>query len=1072
MLLGQFAPSQNPFRQALRALYYADEDACVNLLLDQLALPFEQKQRISEHAENLVKAVRAGRYGKGGIDAFMLQYELSSEEGVALMCLAEALLRIPDTETADKLIRDKLGTADWKEHLGGSSSMFVNASTWGLMLTGRVVKHSDNPDQNFKSVIKRLVARSGEPVIRQAVRQAMGIMGRQFVLGRNINEALKKAVAQEAVGYRYSYDMLGEGARTDEDAQRYFKSYADAIDAISKQAAGRGPIDAPGISVKLTALHARFEYHQPERIMQELVPRVRELALMAKAADINFTIDAEEASRLEPQMDVLEALAMDPALAGWGGLGLAIQAYQKRCVALIDWLVNLAERSGRTFMVRLVKGAYWDTEVKLAQELGMPDYPVFTRKANTDVSYLACARKLLAHRDVIYPQFATHNAHSVAAIIELSGDRKGFEFQRLHGMGQPLYEQVVGKDKLDIPCRIYAPVGSHEDLLPYLVRRLLENGANSSFVNRLVDDKAPVAEIIADPIERVRSYNSKRHMAIPMPANLFPDGRTNSAGVELSDSIQMNALNQQMAAAQDEPWYCEPIVGAASSEAAGSIQVVSQDGKKMPVLNPANRSEIVGTVIDATPEQADLAMETAAAAQDAWDKRPVAERALALEKAADALQAQQAKFFAIGMREAGKTLMDCIAEVREAIDFLRYYARLGRQHFSVPIQLPGPTGEQNELHRHGRGVFVCISPWNFPLAIYLGQIAAALVAGNTVVAKPAEQTPLMAYAAVKLMHEAGIPQEVLQLVPGVGEVVGPRLIDSPHLAGVAFTGGTDTAKRIQLQLAQRPGAILPLIAETGGLNAMIMDSSALAEQVVTDVIASAFQSAGQRCSACRILYLQEEIADKTIEMLKGAMAELKVGDTRALDIDVGPVIDQPAMDMLKAHVARMDKEAKLIAAVEPQGSNAAGNFFGPRAYELESLQQLEHEVFGPILHVLRFKGSELDKVVDEINATGYGLTFGLHSRINETVQRVVKRAKVGNAYINRNQIGAVVGVQPFGGEGLSGTGPKAGGPSYLFAFSCEKSVSINITAQGGNAALMSLGEMDPALPVHAPKTTV
>ncbi|MEJ2743168.1 MAG: bifunctional proline dehydrogenase/L-glutamate gamma-semialdehyde dehydrogenase PutA, partial [Gammaproteobacteria bacterium] len=964
MLLGQFAPTDNPYRQAIRELYYVDEEVCVNRLLNQVMLLDDQKKNIHDRATNLVKVVRDGRFGKGGIDAFMLEYELSSAEGVALMCLAEALLRIPDKSTADRLIRDKLGTADWKEHLGGSNSLFVNASTWGLMLTGRVIKSSTNQEQRFLSVLKKLIARSGEPIIRQAVRQAMGIMGRQFVLGRHIDEALNKAIPQEKIGNRYSYDMLGEAACTDEDAKRYFQSYALAIEALSKAAAGRGPIEAPGISVKLSALHPRFEYHHSERLARELVSRVRELALMAKQANIGFTIDAEETHRLELQLDVFEALALDAAFEGWMGLGLAIQAYQKRCVAVIDWLVHLGERSHRQFMVRLVKGAYWDSEVKRAQEMGLSDYPVFTRKINTDVSYLACARKLLARRDVIFPQFATHNAHTVAAIQEIAGDKKGFEFQRLHGMGKPLFDQVLGDNASGVPCRIYAPVGSHEDLLPYLVRRLLENGANSSFVNRLVDDQTPIDDIVADPVEQCRNYSRKRHPRIAMPAALFADGRLNSAGLDVNDPEQLRPLSQAMSAACEKAsWFCVPIVGA---DAADNDETVPAAGTGQAVRNPARSTEVIGTVVEATSEDCEKAMATAHAAQVMWNAKPVDERASILEQAADCLQENQAKFFALAMREAGKTLLDCVAELREAIDFLRYYARLGRQHFALPVELPGPTGEQNQLSRQGRGVFVCISPWNFPLAIFIGQISAALVAGNAVVAKPAEQTSIMAYEAVKLLHEAGVPRAVLQLVPGAGDVVGPALLGNRYLSGVAFTGGTDTAKRIHRQLAERPGAIVPLIAETGGLNTMIVDSSALPEQVVRDVVASAFQSAGQRCSACRVLYLQAEIADKVLDMLKGAMQELVIRDPRYLNTDVGPVIDQAALTMLQEHADRMDKEARLIAACKPvTTAMESGFFFGPRAYELESLSQLPKEVFGPVLHVLRYQSADLDQVVDE-----------------------------------------------------------------------------------------------------------
>jgi len=1058
MIFDQAPGTPDPLRAEIGRHYRIDEDESVNALLGALELSSDQNRRIERHARQLVEAVRAGRVGKGGVDAFMLEYELSSEEGIVLMCLAESLLRVPDTETADRLIRDKLGSADWEEHLGHSSSVFVNASTWGLMLTGRVVKYGASKEPNLRAIMGRLVARSGEPFIRQAVRQAMNIMGRQFVLGRTIDDALKRARTMEKRGYRYSYDMLGEGARTDEDARRYFESYASAIRAIGAQVGERGVLDAPGISVKLTALHPRFEFAQHDRIVTELLPRARELALMAKERNMGFTIDAEEAERLDPSLDVIEALAMDPELSGWDGFGLAVQAYQKRAPAVLDWLADLGRRARRRFMVRLVKGAYWDTEVKLAQEKGLDDYPVYTRKANTDVCYLACARRMLDNREVFYPQFATHNAHSVAAICELAGDRDGFEFQRLHGMGEALYEQIVGPEKLDIPTRIYAPVGSHEDLLPYLVRRLLENGANSSFVNRLVDDRAPIDEIVSDPIAQVRARRNKRHPRIPLPRNLFGKDRLNSRGIELTDINELIPLDRQMEKAAAEGWHCAPVIG-------GKVEV----GEAQSATDPSDRRRQVGTVVDASPEQCERAMEIAAAMQPQWDATPASKRAECLERTADILERDMGRFMAIASREAGKNLKDGVAEVREAADFCRYYAMRARADFSEPMPLPGPTGERNQIELHGRGVFVCISPWNFPLAIFTGQIAAALAAGNTVIAKPAEQTPLMAFAAIEAFHEAGIPGKALHLVPGRGEVVGPHLIGSRHLAGVAFTGGTDTAQLINQQLANRTGPILPLIAETGGQNAMLVDSSALPEQVVTDVLESAFQSAGQRCSALRVLFVQADVADRILKMLAGAMKELRLGDPARLRHDIGPVIDEDARGLLEAHAARMEREGRVIASATLEPGTENGTFFAPRAYELDRLDQLEREVFGPILHVIRYPANQLDRVIDDINSTGYGLTVGIHSRIEETVDYIHRRLKVGNTYVNRDQIGAVVGVQPFGGEGLSGTGPKAGGPRYLYRFATERSFTVDTTAQGGNAALMSLEELDMEEETEAPQ---
>ncbi len=1054
MIFDQTPRDADPLRAEVRRHYRIDEPTCIDSLLQQLQLPADQIQHIEDHARELVKAVREGRTGKGGIDAFMLEYELSSEEGVVLMCLAEALLRVPDQETADRLIRDKLTHGDWREHLGRSDSLFVNASTWGLMLTGNVLRFGTSKESDMRSVFGRLVARSGEPVIRQAVRQAMGIMGRQFVLGRTIEEAFKRGHEMEKKGYRYSYDMLGEGARTDADARRYYDSYAQAIEAIGGQVKGRSVIDGPGISVKLTALHPRYEFTHMAHTWDELLPRIRSLALMARERNVGFCIDAEEAARLEPQLDVMEALAMDPELAGWDGLGIALQAYQKRALPAIDWLRDLARRSRRRLQVRLVKGAYWDTEVKIAQEEGLDDYPVFTRKSNTDVSYLACARRLLDDVDAFFPQFATHNAHTVASVCEYArekGASDAFEFQRLHGMGEALYEQVVGPDTLDIPVRIYAPVGTHEDLLPYLVRRLLENGANTSFVNRLVDDAAPVDEIVEDPIARVRQLKHKRHPQIPLPRDLYGSARRNSRGIDITDVNELIAIDREIAAKAETEWHAAPIIN-------GQPRL----GEGRPVVDPADTRRQIGTVVDATPEQCDEAMRIAHGAQERWDQTPVEERAACLDRMAEIIERDMGRFMAVVSLESGKNIPDCIGEVREAIDFCRYYAMRARADFGGPQPLPGPTGEQNQISLHGRGVFVCISPWNLPLAIFTGQVSAALVAGNSVIAKPAEQTSLIAAEAVNALHEAGIPKDVLHMIPGRGEVVGPELIQHRHLAGVAFTGGTDTAGLINKQLANRSGPILPLIAETGGQNTMLVDSSALPEQVTTDVLNSAFLTAGQRCSALRVLYVQEDIADKLITMIAGAMEQLHVGHPIRLSTDVGPVIDEESRAMLEAHAARMEREARPLAKARLMPGTEHGTFFAPRAYELDGISQLEREVFGPVLHVCRFRANQLDQVIDEINATGYGLTLGIHSRIEETIQHIHRRLHVGNTYVNRDQVGAVVGVQPFGGEGLSGTGPKAGGPHYLYRFATERAYCCDTTAQGGNARLMSLGELDVA----------
>lgn len=1037
-------------RRAVRADRLAEESAVVRRLLPEAAIEGAAGQRVMARARTLVEAVRRRGKSQGGIDAFMQEYELSSKEGVVLMCLAEAMLRVPDAYTIDKLIEDKIGSAEWERHLGKSDSFFVNASTWALMLTGRVVRFDEEERRDVPGVLRRLIHRSGEPVIRAAVRQAMRILGRQFVMGRTIKEATERARPLEARGYRYSYDMLGEAARTMADAERYFQAYREAIDAIGKMAAGKGPIEAPGISVKLSALHPRYEFAQRDRVLNELVPRLKQLCLEAKDHDINLCIDAEEAERLDLSLDVLEAVSGDPELAGWNGLGLAVQAYQKRAFRLLDWLADMARRHERRLMVRLVKGAYWDTEIKRAQERGLEGYPVFTRKASTDVSYLACARKLLAQRDAFYPQFATHNAHTLAAVYELAGERDDYEFQRLHGMGEALYEEVVGKEKLDRPCRIYAPVGSHEDLLAYLVRRLLENGANTSFVNRIQDEALPVEEIIADPAARVRALTSIPHPRIPLPVDLFGDDRRNSSGIDLWAVEELAPLARRMAAAAEEAWEAAPLVGGRSLA-----------GLAREVRDPSDRRRVIGQVADTTPEQALRALERAQAAWFDWNATPVEERAACLERYADLLEEKRAELMTLCSREAGKSIADGLAEVREAVDFCRYYAARARQDFGPPQSLPGPTGERNEIQLAGRGVFLCISPWNFPLAIFTGQVAAALVAGNCVLAKPAEQTPLIAAAAVRLLHQAGVPGDVLHLLPGDGATLGKALLPDGRVAGVAFTGSNETAKIINRTLAAREGAIVPLIAETGGQNAMIVDSTALPEQVVNDVLISAFQSAGQRCSALRVLFLQEEVAERILRMLAGAMEELRLGDPAWLSTDVGPVIDAEARDMLLGHARRMEQEGRLIARAPLPSECEHGTFVAPAAFEIDSLARLQGEVFGPMLHVLRYRADRLDQVIEAINGTGYGLTFGLHSRIDSTMEYLRQRVRAGNIYVNRNMIGAVVGVQPFGGEGLSGTGPKAGGPRYLHRFASERVVSIDTTAAGGNASLMSLEEELP-----------
>ena len=1047
-----------PARARITAAWLRDETEAINDLLVQASLPPAEREQVIDVAAGLVTRVRSRASDQSAVESFMRQYDLSSEEGVLLMCVAEALLRIPDKATADKLIRDKLGDADWKKHLGQSESLFVNASTWGLMLTGHLVNLAEDTRHDFTGALKRLVGRAGEPAIRLAVRQAMRIMGHQFVMGRSIDEALDRCAKKEYAVYRYSYDMLGESALTAATAERYQEDYRRAIAAIGARGPFANHTDAPSISVKLSALHPRYEVAKRELARRQLTEKLLELSQLAMKHGIALSVDAEEAERLELSLDIIGDVFKHPSLEGWNGLGIVVQAYAKRTPFVIDWLIETARAANRRWYVRLVKGAYWDAEIKRAQENGLAGYPVYTRKPNTDVSYLACARKLFdAGSELVYPQFATHNAHSIAAVHHLAHGRP-FEFQRLHGMGTDLYAEVIGPQNLNVPCRVYAPVGTHEDLLPYLVRRLLENGANTSFANRVVDESVPVRELVADPCETVRSFSSIPHPRIPLPVNLYGDNtapaqhsnsitRKNSMGVNFSNDNELKAMADAVNA-HTGPWTAAPLVPGAGA-----------NGPTVQVTNPADRRQVVGSYTGADSATVDRALGNAVAAQFGWDRLPAASRAAILEHAADQLEARRGEFIALCVREAGKSLPDAIAEIREAADFLRYYAAMARRLFGQPEQLPGPTGESNQLFLNGRGVFVCISPWNFPLAIFLGQVSAALAAGNSVIAKPAEQTSLIGHAAVKLLHEAGVPVDVLQYLPGDGATVGAALTRDPRVAGVAFTGSTDTAWAINRALAARNAPIAALIAETGGQNAMIADSSALPEQIVKDVIASAFQSAGQRCSAARVLFVQEDIADKVTAMLTGAMAELKVGDPGLLSTDVGPVIDEDAKQILVDHAARMDKEAKKIGevALDP-ALTANGTFFAPRAYEIPSLATLTREVFGPVLHVIRWKGSELKQIVDQINATGYGLTLGIHSRINDTVDYIASHARVGNCYVNRNQIGAVVGVQPFGGECLSGTGPKAGGPHYLLRFAGERTLTVNTTAAGGNASLLTIGE--------------
>jgi len=997
--------TSNVARDMIRWACRPPEAECTARLMAELQAADYDRAAVATQARALVVAVRAQRSHAGGVDHLMHEFALSSQEGVALMCLAEALLRIPDTATVDRLIRDKLGHGDWAAHLGGSPSLFVNAATWGLMLTGKLVAtHSETA---LGGALTRILQRGGEPLIRRGVDFAMRLLGQQFVMGETIAAALARAEDNEARGYTYSYDMLGEAALTGADAERYALAYEQAIHAIGASAGGRGVVASPGISIKLSALHPRYARSQRERVMGELLPRVKRLMRIAKGYDLGVNIDAEEADRLDLSLDLLDALASDPDLAGWHGLGFVVQAYQKRCPFVVEHLVALARASKRRLMVRLVKGAYWDSEIKRAQVDGLADYPVYTRKAHTDLAYLVCAGRLLAAPDAIYPQFATHNAQTLATVLQMAKARgvNDYEFQCLHGMGEPLYDNVVGAEHLGRRCRIYAPVGTHETLLPYLVRRLLENGANSSFVNRLVDEAVSIDELIADPLTTVRAEGGRRHPAIPLPCDLFGSTRRNSAGVDLADEPTLVALDAALDKLRSRPWRALPLVaGHAPSAAAGEA-----------INNPARREDCVGHVVEADAVQVERALANAEAASAGWFATPSSMRATMLLRAAEQLDAHRDEIISLCIREAGKTRANAVAEWREAIDFCRYYAgRLG-DAFVPPAVAPGPV--------------VCISPWNFPLAIFVGEVTAALAAGSPVIAKPAEQTPLIAHLAVQLLHEAGVPAEVLQFLPGRGETIGARLVADERVGGVVFTGSTGVAQQINRSVAGRDS--VRLIAETGGQNAMIVDSSALPEQVVQDVLVSGFDSAGQRCSALRVLCLQQDIAERTLRMLKEAMRELCIGDPARLATDVGPVIDAEARNRLLTHLDALRRRGCPVHQLSLPADCAAGCFVPPTLIEIESLAELKQEVFGPVVHVLRFAADALPALVAAINATGYGLTLGAHSRLDETIDFIAARAQVGNLYVNRNMIGAVVGVQPFGGAGRSGTGPKAGGPLYV-----------------------------------------
>lgn len=1007
-------------RATLRHNTIVDESDALQRLVGVAALDVGTRGAISSRAADLVRSVRQASNPQL-MEVFLSEYGLSTSEGVALMCLAEALLRVPDSETMDDLIRDKIAPHDWSSHSGESSSIFVNASTWALMLTGRVLEEGEG---GIERTLRAMVRRLGEPVIRKAVSAAMREMGEQFVLGRTIKEAIKRGRGYSDKGYTYSFDMLGEAARTEADALRYHRAYADAIAALKPGATHRDIVKNHGISVKLSAIHPRYEVAKKETMLPVLSARLLELALAACEADMGLNIDAEEQDRLDLSLDVIEAVLSDPRLAGWSGFGVVVQAYGPRAPFVLDWLYALAHKLDRRIMVRLVKGAYWDTEIKRAQVMGLEGYPVFTRKQNTDVSYIACARKLLGMTDRIYPQFATHNAHTAAAILAMASDKKAFEFQRLHGMGESLHEEIRKAD--GTRCRIYAPVGAHSDLLAYLVRRLLENGANSSFVHQIVNKAVSAEEVAHDPFATVEQETQSANPALPRPLDIFGTQRRNSRGWDLTDAMTLEQLEKARGAfASPYRWH------------AGTNDRAGRD-----VVNPARPQEVVGTVVEAAAADVARAVGEAVASQEAWAAMPVAKRAAALLKAADLYEENAAELFALCGREAGKTLGDAIAELREAVDFLRYYA-----------------GQAASADKTGvaRGVIACISPWNFPLAIFTGQVAAALVTGNAVIAKPAEQTPLIAQRAVDLLHEAGIPQDVLHLLPGDGPSVGAPLTADPRIAGVCFTGSTEVARIIERQLAKTASPDAMLIAETGGLNAMIVDSTALPEQAVRDVVSSAFQSAGQRCSALRVLYIQKDVETKMMEMLQGAMHALELGDPWQLSTDVGPVIDDEARQALLSYCKDMEAKGKVVDQLD---SPEAGRFVAPHIIRVAGIGEMNREMFGPVLHVATFAADELDKVISDVNAKGYGLTFGLHTRIDARVQHIVDNVRVGNIYINRNQIGAVVGSQPFGGEGLSGTGPKAGGPLYLARFR-KASGSGEMLKEGQPVSLTALADHVP-----------
>ncbi len=1027
-----------PLWNAINKAYLADEKETVAVLLTQMGA--YDPAIISNCAKTLIRAVRENKDRQSPVEAFLREYQLNSQEGIVLMGIAEALLRIPDSHTQDLFLREKLTGADWRNHLQRSDSLLVNLSSQALLFTRQFEEHILSSEEHWFPVFDQLLSRLGKPVIRSALKQVMHYLAEQFVFAGSIEEAVRRS--EQETAYRYSYDMLGEAALTADDAERFQQSYFSAINTLADHAPHADIYANPGISVKLSALCPRYESLQHTRAVKELIHKLLILARQARSANISLTVDAEESERLGMSLEIFAAVFTHRDLKGWHGLGLAVQAYQKRALPVLRWLAELASSQNTKIPLRLVKGAYWDSEVKRAQENGLGDYPVFTHKSATDLSYLACAQFMLSKPDVFYPQFATHNAHTLAAIYNFGTQHPGYEFQRLHGMGEALYDEIIGNQKWPFPCRIYAPVGHYHELLPYLVRRLLENGANTSFINQIDRPDIGIDDLARDPAGLVKT--SMDAQKIVLPSLIYGEQRLNSKGFNLANPDELRQLSQDLKSLADKDWQAAPLVD-------GEFY----PGEPQPVFNPWDNRLSVGTAIYADQKAIGQALTGAAQAFDNWRLTPVASRANYLRKAADLFEEHRLELVSLCLREGGRTIKDALAEVREAVDYCRYYAQSALELFSEPIKLPGPVGEENLLYQYGRGVFICISPWNFPIAIFTGQVTAALAAGNTVIAKPATQTTLTAMRCVEILHQAGIPKTVLQFLPASGAAAGKYLLTDPRCAGIAFTGSTDTARFINRQLAQHHQAIVPFIAETGGQNVMVADSSALLEQLVQDAVTSAFNSAGQRCSALRVLFVQDEIADKTITMLIGAMRELAIGDPGNYHTDIGPVIGQSALASLEAHLEAMQEKSKLLLQLPLDDSLRYGSFFPPCLVEINSLSDLSGEVFGPILHLIRYDAANLNRVIDAINATGYGLTLGIHSRIDANIKAIQQGVKVGNIYVNRNMIGAVVGVQPFGGMGLSGTGPKAGGPNYLRRFAVEQTVCINSAAIGGSASLLA-----------------